>query len=192
MAVVNTNISASIAQAALAKNERALESAMEQLSTGKKINSAADNAAGLAITTRMTSQIRGLDQSIRNAYDAVSMIQTAEGAMDEMTAMLQRMRELAIQAGTGTTDSSDRQYLNNEFKALREELDRVANNTEWNARPVLNGAAGGSGVTAVSYQVGGNAGQTISVTFGSMVGGGSGTPLVSTAISGATTAAALQ
>ena len=167
MAVVNTNISASIAQAALAKNERALESAMEQLSTGKKINSAADNAAGLAITTRMTSQIRGLDQSIRNAYDAVSMIQTAEGAMDEMTAMLQRMRELAIQAGTGTTDSSDRQYLNNEFKALREELDRVANNTEWNGRAILNGAAGGSGsLSTVAFQVGMDPKQTISTAFG--------------------------
>ena len=82
MAVVNTNISASIAQAALARNERELTAAMEQLSTGKKINSASDNAAGLAITTRMTSQIRGLDQAIRNAYDAVSMVQTAEGALD--------------------------------------------------------------------------------------------------------------
>ena len=169
MAVVNTNIAASIAQAALAKNERALGNAMEQLSTGKKINSASDNAAGLAISTRMTSQIRGLEQSIRNAYDAVSMVQTAEGALDEMTAMLQRMRELALQSGTGTTDSSDRSYLNAEFTALRAEVDRIADSTEWNGRPILNGNAGASaagGLSSVSYQVGMNANQTVAVTFG--------------------------
>jgi flagellin len=169
MAVVNTNIAASIAQAALAKNERALGSAMEQLSTGKKINSASDNAAGLAISTRMTSQIRGLEQAIRNAYDAVSMVQTAEGALDEMTAMLQRMRELALQSGTGTTDSSDRSYLNAEFTALRTEVDRIADSTEWNGRPILNGNAGASaagGLSSVSYQVGMNAAQTVAVTFG--------------------------
>lgn len=169
MAVVNTNIAASIAQAALAKNERALGNAMEQLSTGKKINSASDNAAGLAISTRMTSQIRGLDQAIRNAYDAVSMVQTAEGALDEMTAMLQRMRELALQSGTGTTDSSDRSYLNAEFTALRAEVDRIATSTEWNGRPILNGNAGASatgGLSSVSYQVGMNANQTVAVTFG--------------------------
>ena len=169
MAVVNTNIAASIAQAALAKNERALGNAMEQLSTGKKINSASDNAAGLAISTRMTSQIRGLDQAIRNAYDAVSMVQTAEGALDEMTAMMQRMRELALQSGTGTTDASDRSYLNAEFTALRAEVDRIADSTEWNGRPILNGNAGASatgGLSSVSYQVGMNANQTVAVTFG--------------------------
>lgn len=190
MAVVNTNISASLAQASLAKNERALSKAMEQLSTGRKINTAADDAAGLAISSRMTSQIVGLDQSVQNAHDAISMIQTAESALDEMTNMLVRMRELALQASNGTTSVADRDFLHQEYARLVAEIDRIANNTEWNARPVLNGAAGGAGVTDVSYQVGGNAGQTISVTFGSMVGGGSGTPLASTAISGATTAAA--
>jgi flagellin len=88
MAVVNTNISASIAQAALIRNDRDLASAMEKLSTGKKINSAADNASGLAISSRMTSQIRGLDQAVRNANDGISMVQTAEGALDEINAML--------------------------------------------------------------------------------------------------------
>ena len=88
---------------------------MEQLSTGRKINSAGDNASGLAITARMTSQIKGLDTAIRNANDAVSMISTAEGALDEISNMLQRMRELAVQAGTGTTDSADRTYMNTEF-----------------------------------------------------------------------------
>ena len=98
MAVVNTNVSASISQASLAKNERALSKAMEQLSTGKKINTAADDAAGLAISTRMSTQIIGLEQSIQNASDAISMINTAEGALDEVTNLLQRMRELALQA----------------------------------------------------------------------------------------------
>ena len=102
MAVVNTNVSASISQASLAKNERALSKAMEQLSTGKKINTAADDAAGLAISTRMSTQIIGLEQSVQNASDAISMINTAEGALDEVTNLLQRMRELALQASNGT------------------------------------------------------------------------------------------
>jgi flagellin len=172
MAVVNTNISASLAQASLAKNERALSKAMEQLSTGRKINTAADDAAGLAISSRMTSQIVGLEQSVQNAHDAISMIQTAESALDEMTNMLLRMRELALQASNGTGSVADRNYLQDEFGRLKDEIDRIANNTEWNGRPVLNGNAGGSGVVNVSYQVGGNAGQTISVNFGNMIGGG--------------------
>ena len=140
MAVVNTNIGASLAQASLMKNERALGTAMEQLSTGKKINSAGDNAAGLAISSRMTSQIRGLDAAIRNANDAISMVNTAEGALDEITSMLQRMRELAVQAGTGTTAAADRTYLNSEFVALRNEIDRIADNTKWNGRNILDGS----------------------------------------------------
>ena len=202
MAVVNTNISASLAQASLAKNERALSKAMEQLSTGKKINTAADDAAGLAISTRMSSQIVGLEQSVQNASDAISMIQTAESALDEITNMLLRMRELALQASNGTGSVADRDYLQDEFSRLKDEIDRIANNTEWNGRAVLNGNAGGTGVQNVSFQVGGNAGQTISVDFGYMVGGGlatgasgslaasGGVALSGIAISGATTAAA--
>ena len=173
MAVVNTNISASIAQSALAKNERALADAMEQLSTGKKINSASDNAAGLAISTRMTSQIRGIDQAILNGHDAVSMISTAEGALDEITAMLQRIRELALQSGTGTTDSSDRSYLNAEFQELLLEIDRIAENTQWNGRDILDGTAGG-GNSLVSYQVGVNPSQTVSLAFGNFTNAGVG------------------
>ncbi len=196
MAVVNTNISASIAQAALARNERDLATAMEQLSTGKKINSASDNAAGLAITTRMSSQIRGLDQAIRNAYDAVSMIQTAEGALDEITTMLQRMRELAIQSGTGTTDSADRSYLNSEYVALRAEIDRVADNTEWNGRVILNGNAGasaGGGLSAVTFQVGAGAAQTIAVNFGNFTdSNGKMSGIASTRLSAPTIASAVS
>ena len=173
MAVVNTNIAASIAQAALAKNERALGTAMEQLSTGKKINSASDNAAGLAISTRMTSQIRGLDQAIRNAHDAQSMISTAEGALDEITAMLQRIRELALQSGTGTTDAADRSYLNEEFGHLLSEIDRIAENTQWNGRDILDGTAGGAS-SGVAFQVGADPSQTISLTFGNFTDANSG------------------
>ena len=196
MAVVNTNISASIAQAALARNERELTAAMEQLSTGKKINSASDNAAGLAITTRMTSQIRGLDQAVRNAYDAVSMVQTAEGALDEITAMLQRMRELAIQSGTGTTDAVDRTYLNQEYVALRAEIDRIADNTEWNGRVILNGNAGasaGGGLSAVTFQVGAGEAQTIAVNFGNFTNtDGSMSTLASTRLSAPSIASAVS
>ena len=167
MSVVNTNVSASIAQAALAKNDRVLGTAMEQLSTGKKINSAGDNAAGLAISSRMTAQIRGLGAAISNANDAVSMVGTAEGALDEISSMLQRMRELAVQAGTGTTSAADRTYLNSEFVALREEIDRIADNTQWNGRNILDGSAGASvGASTVAFQVGANEKQTISTTFG--------------------------
>ena len=195
MAVVNTNIGASLAQASLMRNERALGTAMEQLSTGKKINSAGDNAAGLAIATRMTSQIRGLDAAIRNANDAISMVNTAEGALDEITAMLQRMRELAVQAGTGTTASADRTYLHSEFVALRSEIDRIADNTQWNGRNILDGSAGaGTGLSHVAFQIGqdGVKTQTLSTTFGNFTNDkGALSGLASKVISGTTIASAV-
>lgn len=175
MAVVNTNLAASIAQAALVRNERDLSTAMEQLSTGKKINSAADNASGLAISTRMTAQIRGLDQAVSNANDAISMISTAEGALDEITAMLQRVRELGVQAGTGTTSTQDRDYLNQEYTHLLAEIERVSANTQWNGREILDGNAAGSGLgTSVAFQVGMNPSQTLSVGFGDFTSAGNG------------------
>lgn len=174
MAVVNTNVGASVAQAALVKNSRELSSAMTQLSTGQKINSAADDASGLAITNRMTSQINGLGAAIKNANDAISMINTAEGALDEITDMLQRMRELAVQAGTGTMTSNDRTYLQAEFGQLRTEIDRIADNTEWNGNTILDGTADGSSGNSVSYQIGVDGGQTISVAFGDMTDASSG------------------
>jgi flagellin len=193
MAVVNKNIGASVALAALMRNERALNTAMEQLSTGKKINSAGDNASGLAITTRLTSQIRGLDTAIRNANDAMSMVNTAEGALDEITAMMQRMRELAVQAGTGTTAAADRTYLNSEYVALREEIDRIADNTQWNGRNILDGSAGAStGKSTVAFQVGVNQKQTISTTFGNFNNTtGDMSALASTRLSAATIASAV-
>jgi flagellin len=192
MSVVNTNVSASIAQAALAKNDRSLGTAMEQLSTGKKINSAGDNAAGLAISSRMTSQIRGLGAAISNANDAISMVGTAEGALDEITSMMQRMRELAVQAGTGTTSAADRTYMNSEYVALREEIDRIADNTQWNGQNILDGSAGAStGKSTVAFQVGANEKQTISTAFGNFTnGGGHMSALASTRLSAATIASA--
>ena len=175
MAVVNTNIGASLAQAALVKNQRALDTAMEQLSTGSKINSAADDAAGLAISTRMTSQINGLNMAVKNANDAINMVNTAEGALIEMT-MLQRMRELALQAANGTTDTNDRSYLDSEYKALYAEIDRIADNTEWNGRTILDNSANGNASGFVEFQVGMDTGQVITVDFGNFTNvSGSGT-----------------
>ena len=176
MAVVNTNIGASLAQAALVKNQRALDTAMEQLSTGTKINSAADDAAGLAINTRLTSQIMGLNVAVSNANDAINMVNTAEGALVEMENMLQRMRELALQASNGTTDVNDRTYLNSEYQALYAEIDRIADNTEWNGRTILDNTADGNASGFVEFQVGMDTGQVISVDFGNFTNvSGSGT-----------------
>jgi flagellin len=176
MTVVNTNIGASIAQSALAKNQRSLNSSLEQLSTGRKINSAADDAAGLAISSRMTSQINGLNVAVKNANDAMGMVNTAEGALIEMSNMLQRMRELALQSANGTTDVSDRTYLNQEYQALALEIDRIADNTEWNGRVILANAADGTSSSLVEFQVGVDTGQTVSVDFGNFTNvAGSGT-----------------
>lgn len=193
MAVVNTNVGASVAQAALVKNGRDLSSAMEQLSTGRKINSAGDNASGLAISNRMTSQINGLGAAIRNANDAISMINTAEGALEEITDMLQRMRELAVQSGTGTTTSEDRDYLNAEFSALRSEIDRIADNTEWNGNTILDHTANGASAN-VSYQVGVDGGMTVAVDFGNFTNTSSGTmtDLASATLVGSTVAVGLS
>ena len=168
MAVVNTNVNASVAQNALSRNERAMNTAMERLSTGQRINSASDDAAGLAIASRMTSQIRGLDTGIRNAADAISMISTADGALIEVTNMLQRMRELALQASNGTTTEADRNYLNAEYQNLVSEIERISVNTEWNGRTILDGSANATGDSTVAFQVGANGGQTVAVNFGNI------------------------
>ena len=172
MAVVNTNVNASVAQNALVRNERSMNTAMERLSTGQRINSASDDAAGLAIGSRMTSQIRGLETGIRNANDAISMISTADGALIEVTNMLQRMRELALQSANGTTTSADRNYLSSEYANLLTEIDRIAENTQWNGKTILNHTTTAS--STFKYQVGANGGQTIAVDFGDMTNGGSG------------------
>lgn len=137
MSVINTNVKSLVAQNALTVNNRNLSKTMEQLSTGKRINSAADDAAGLAISNKMTSQIKGLNQAVRNANDGISMLQTAEGATQEITNMLQRMRELTVQAANDTYDSGDRTALAEEVAQLEDEITRIATNTKWNGMQII-------------------------------------------------------
>jgi flagellin len=178
MSVINTNVKSLVAQNSLTINGRDMSKAMEQLSTGKRINTAADDAAGLAISTKMTSQIRGLNQAVRNANDAISMIQTAEGATQEVTNMLQRMRELAVQAGNDTNTADDRLALSDEYDQLGQEITRIANNTQFNGMYLFTGSGIASGSSAI-FQVGANSGSgfTITVNFaaGSLAALGYGT-----------------
>ncbi|MDB2480195.1 flagellin [Porticoccaceae bacterium] len=162
MTVINTNTAATLTANALAKNERAMSQSMERLSTGQRINSAADDAAGLAISSKMTSQISGLNQAVRNANDAISQVQTEEGAMIEVSNMLQRMRTLAVQSSSDTNTSTDRAALDSEFTALASEIQRVGTNTQWNGTDLLDGV---STTGAQAFQVGANASQTIEHTF---------------------------
>jgi len=158
--VINTNVGSLMAQNAISKNTRSLSEAMDQLSTGKRINSASDDAAGLAISSRMTSQINGLDQAVRNANDGISLLQTAEGATIEISDMLQRMRELAVQASNDTYTDAERSYLNLEFQQLTTEMTRIAANTQWNGMNILDGSS-----NQFNFQVGANANQTIDVSI---------------------------
>jgi len=167
MTSINTNVNAQFAQTALTVSSRAQTTAMQQLSSGKRINSGKDDSAGLAMTETMTGQIRGLNMAVRNANDGVSLLQTAEGAMIEQTNMLQRMRELAVQASTDTTTASDKGSIDLEFQALLKEIDRVGGSTQWNGKNVLD-ATGGTTLGTYNFQVGANQGQTVSVVIGSM------------------------
>ena len=154
MSVINTNVASLRTQAAMGQNTKALQGVMEQLSTGKRINSAADDAAGLAISTRLTSQINGLNQAVRNANDGISMLKTTEGATDTVTNMLQRMRELAIQGANGTNSSADIESMNTEYQQLYSEMKRIANTTAWNNMNVLDGTFSG-GVSFMVSEVAG-------------------------------------
>lgn len=177
--VVNTNVSSLVAQKSVAANQSSLNSAMERLSTGKRINSAADDAAGLSIASRMESQVRGLNQAVRNANDGISLVQAADGAMEEISAMLQRMRELAVQSTNGTLDADDRSNLQDEVGQLSSEIDRIVGSTTFNNKTLLDGSYG------TNLQIGKDAGQTLNVdiaNMGSLSLGG---------ISGATNASAI-
>jgi flagellin len=160
MTAINTNVKSLIAQQALTVNNRGLTKTMEQLSTGKRINSASDDAAGLAISNKMTAQIRGLNQAVRNANDAISMVQTAEGALNGVTNMLQRMRELAVQSVNGTNSSADRSSLDAEFDQLNSEISRISNKTTWNGMAIM-----GSTAASVDFQAGPAATDSVTVTF---------------------------
>jgi len=157
MTVINTNIKSLIAANSLKINGRDMANAMEQLSTGKRINSASDDAAGLAITQSMTAQTRGLNTAVRNANDAISMAQTAEGALIEVSNMMQRMRELAVQASTGTISTAQRDYLKTEANALGDQIDSTITNTRWNGISVLSNAAM---TTGFEIQVGDQGGES--------------------------------
>lgn len=171
--VINSNIASINAQRQLMNSGNSLDRATERLSSGNRINSAKDDAAGLAIGNRMTSQVRGLDQAIRNANDGVSLIQTAEGALQESTNILQRMRELSVQSANGIYNNADRDTLNAEAQQLKAELDRIADTTSFNGRTLLDGTLG-----KTDLQIGSQANQTLSVNIGKFdtgsLGGSSG------------------
>ena len=168
MTVINSNSAAMLTANSISQNDRMMTQTMERLSTGKRINSAADDAAGLAIATKMTSQIRGLDQAGRNANNATSMIQLADGSAEQISNILQRMREIVVQAADGSNSATDINVINVEFKEAAEEIDRIVDATEFNGKKLLNGDAGGvagSSDSTVEFQIGANAGQTLEVDF---------------------------
>ncbi|MES2676400.1 MAG: flagellin [Pseudomonadota bacterium] len=180
--IINTNVASLNSQRQLMNSGTALDRATERLSSGQRINSAKDDAAGLAISNRMTSQIRGLDQAMRNANDGVSMVQTAEGALQEVTNILQRMRELSIQSANGIYSDADRSQLNAETQQLKLELDRITDTTSFNGQTLLDGTLG-----KTDLQVGTEANQTIEINVGSFstasLGGSSG-DIVGEAVTG--------
>lgn len=175
MTVINTNVSATLASNAINRNDRAMTTSMERLSTGLRINSASDDAAGLAIAARMRSQVDGLEQASRNANDGISMIQVAEGAVSEISNILGRMKELAVQSASGTYSATDRTALNLEFQQLITEVDRIAKNTTWNGMTILDGGGTfthtGAAAESIALQVGAGSGQTMSINFKSWVPG---------------------
>jgi flagellin len=156
--IVNTNVASLTAQRSLAKSSGELATALQRLSSGLRINSAKDDAAGLAISERLTTQVRGYNQAIRNAGDGISLAQTAEGGMEAITNSMQRMRELAVQAANYSNTTADRTAINSEFAQLKAEIDRVSQQTKFNTRGLLDGS-----FTSATFQVGANSGETISV-----------------------------
>jgi len=160
MPVINTNTNAAYAQDALKVNSKVMSSAMQQLATGSRINQARDDAAGLSIGMNMTSQVRGLNQAVRNVNDGINLLQTADGGLVETSNMLQRMRELAVQSSNGTNSTSQRIYLNNEFASLTTEINRIASGTTWNNSNLYG--------TSLVFQAGMNSGNLISITMSAM------------------------
>ncbi len=163
MSVINTNVKSLVARDAMTINNRSLSTAMERLSTGKRINSAADDAAGLAIGTRMDAQVKGLNMAIKNANDTISVTQTAEGAMQEITSILQRMRELSVQSASDTNSAEDRAFLQQEVSQLSTEIDRISSTTQFNGMNVLDGSWANK-----TFQIGANQGQTMKFSIGNM------------------------
>ena len=170
---INQNISAMNTQASMVRSDNAISKSLERLSSGLRINRAADDAAGLAISEKMRGQIRGLKQAARNAQDGISLIQTAEGALNETHSIVQRMRELAAQAANDTLTDSDRQEIQKEINQLTQEVDRIAATTEFNTKKLLRGTTNASGnyvsgTLTLTMHIGANKGQTMTVTIGNM------------------------
>ncbi|CAM8672536.1 FlgL Flagellin and related hook-associated proteins [Comamonadaceae bacterium] len=184
---INTNIQSLTAQRNLSMSQSSLSTSMQRLSSGLRINSAKDDAAGLAISDRMTSQIRGLTQAARNSNDAISLTQTAEGALGSISGNLQRIRELAVQSANGTNSASDREAIQNEVTQLTSEINRVATTTQFNGLNLLDGT-----LTGTQFQVGANANQIITVGVGSAKAADLGNnTLASSTVTGAISDAAL-
>jgi len=173
---INTNTAALNAHRQLTMNDENLNKSLNRLASGLRINNAADDAAGLAISQKMQGQVAGLNQAGRNAQDGISLLQTAEGGLSETQNILQRMRELAVQGANDTLTTADRGNIQDELNAMSSEIDRIANNTDFNTKNLLDGSLANGGIT---FQVGANAGQTVNVSVGTStasaltVGGGS-------------------
>ncbi|MEF9951690.1 MAG: flagellin [Clostridium sp.] len=182
--IINHNLNAMNSHRNMGINNNNSAKAMEKLSSGLRINRAGDDAAGLAISEKMRGQIRGLDQASRNAQDGISLIQTAEGALNETHSILQRMRELSVQAANDTNTTSDRSKIQEEMNALSSEITRISSQTEFNTKKLINGSAKG-----VKFQVGANKDQTISLTIGNMNASGLGVKAVTVATATKATAA---
>ena len=170
MSKINTNVNALTATNALTKNSRDMQLTMQRLSTGKRINGASDDAAGIAIANTMTAQINGLNAAVKNANDAMSMLQTADGALSETSSLVQRMRELAVLAINDTYSTTQKSAMSTEFTALASQITSIATTTQWNGLGLLNGSAGGGtgNTSIITFQVGGNTAQTMTVTVTSM------------------------
>ena len=190
MPVINTNKSALIAANALTANERVMQKTMRNLSTGSRVNGASDDAAGLAIKENMTAQINGLNAAVRNANDAINLLQTADGALGTISDMMQRQRELSVLAASDTYSSAQKTAMNTEYQALLTQIDQVASNTQWNKGNLLDGTGGLlGGAGNFTFQIGANASQTMTVVLANQGTGAALTSIAGTALTTATNAA---
>lgn len=190
MTVINTNINSLAARNAINANQRSLQTAMQSLATGSRINSAADDSAGISIRENMTTQIKGFDAAVRNANDGISLLQTADSAMEGMANLLQRMRELGVLAQNDTYSSAQRTAMEDEFTALLTEVDRIVSDTQWNGMTLLDGTGGNMGLASTfSFQVGANSSQTIEVIISDQSTSGALSAIASSSVSSAASAA---
>ena len=168
MPVINTNVNSIVAQNATNKSDRAMTKTMEKLSTGFRINKSGDDAAGLAVSTKLTAQIRGTNQAARNVSDAIALVQTADGAAKEISAIMQRMRELAVQGATETYSTDDLALMDIEYQQLEAEITRIVAQTKWNKMELLDGSGGSGGAGAFIIQVGSDNAQSVTVSIGNL------------------------